>query len=119
VRDPRKAQAHRPKCCGTNICRCGSYSRIVRAIGRAAKEAEILIELVATDNQPTGVGQMATPPAAPSIADAVAELAGVRLRHTPMTPDRVKQALDRGGRYRRGWAMEVHRLSATARERTR
>jgi CO/xanthine dehydrogenase Mo-binding subunit len=23
----------------------------------------------------------------------VAELAGVRLRHTPMTPDRVKQAL--------------------------
>jgi isoquinoline 1-oxidoreductase beta subunit len=47
---------------------------------------EIAIELVATDNHPTGVGQMATPLVAP-------ELAGVRLRHTPMTPDRVKQAL--------------------------
>ena len=54
---------------------------------------EIAIELVATDNHPTGVGQMATPLVAPAIANAVAELAGVRLRHTPMTPDRVKQAL--------------------------
>jgi isoquinoline 1-oxidoreductase beta subunit len=54
---------------------------------------EIVIELVATDNHPTGVGQMATPLVAPAIANAVAELAGVRLRHTPMTPDRVKQAL--------------------------
>jgi isoquinoline 1-oxidoreductase subunit beta len=54
---------------------------------------DIAIELVATDNHPTGVGQMATPLVAPAIANAVAELAGVRLRHTPMTPDRVKQAL--------------------------
>ncbi|HLH88472.1 MAG TPA: molybdopterin cofactor-binding domain-containing protein [Xanthobacteraceae bacterium] len=51
------------------------------------------IELVATDNHPTGVGQMATPLVAPAIANAVAELTGVRLRHTPMTPERVKQAL--------------------------
>jgi isoquinoline 1-oxidoreductase beta subunit len=36
---------------------------------------------------------MATPLVAPAIANAVAELAGVRLRQTPMTPDRVKQAL--------------------------
>ncbi len=54
---------------------------------------EIAIELVPTDNHPTGVGQMATPLVAPAIANAVAELTGVRLRHTPMTPDRVKQAL--------------------------
>jgi hypothetical protein len=33
-------------------------------------------------------GQTATPLVAPAIANAVAELAGVRLRHTPMTPDR-------------------------------
>jgi isoquinoline 1-oxidoreductase beta subunit len=51
------------------------------------------IELVATNNHPTGVGQMATPLVAPAIANAVAELTGVRLRETPMTPERVKKAL--------------------------
>jgi isoquinoline 1-oxidoreductase subunit beta len=54
---------------------------------------EMFIEVIPTDNHPTGVGQMATPLVAPAIANAVAELTGVRLRHTPMTPDRVKQAL--------------------------
>jgi isoquinoline 1-oxidoreductase beta subunit len=53
----------------------------------------MFIEVIPTDNHPTGVGQMATPLVAPAIANAVAQLAGVRLRHTPMTPDRVKQAL--------------------------
>jgi isoquinoline 1-oxidoreductase beta subunit len=54
---------------------------------------EMHIELVATNNHPTGVGQMATPLVAPAIANAVAELTGVRLRETPMTPNRVKRAL--------------------------
>jgi isoquinoline 1-oxidoreductase subunit beta len=54
---------------------------------------EIQIELIATDNHPTGVGQMATPLVAPAIGNAVAELTGVRLRHAPMTPDRVLAAL--------------------------
>ena len=54
---------------------------------------EMIIEVISTDNHPTGVGQMATPLVAPAIANAVAEMTGVRLRHTPMTPDRVKQAL--------------------------
>jgi isoquinoline 1-oxidoreductase subunit beta len=51
------------------------------------------IEVIATDNHPTGAGQMATPLVAPAIASAVAELTGVRLRHTPFTPERVKKAL--------------------------
>ena len=51
------------------------------------------IKLMPTDNHPTGAGQMATPLMAPAIANAVFRLTGVRLRHNPMTPDRVKQAL--------------------------
>ncbi len=54
---------------------------------------QMFIEVLATDNHPTGVGQMATPLVAPAIANAVAELTGARLRETPMSPDRVKKAL--------------------------
>jgi isoquinoline 1-oxidoreductase beta subunit len=51
------------------------------------------IEVIQTDNHPTGAGQMATPLVAPAIVGALAELTGVRLRHTPFLPDRVKKAL--------------------------
>jgi isoquinoline 1-oxidoreductase subunit beta len=54
---------------------------------------EMAIEVISTNNHPTGVGQMATPLVAPAIANAVAEMTGVRLRQTPMTSERVKQAL--------------------------
>ena len=51
------------------------------------------IEVIPSDNPPSGVGQMATPLVAPAIGNAVARLAGVRLRHAPFTPERVKAAL--------------------------
>jgi isoquinoline 1-oxidoreductase beta subunit len=51
------------------------------------------IEVIQTDNHPTGAGQMATPLVAPAISSAIAALAGVRLRHTPFTPERVTKAL--------------------------
>jgi isoquinoline 1-oxidoreductase beta subunit len=51
------------------------------------------IEIISTDNHPTGAGQMATPLVAPAVSSAVAQLTGVRLRETPMTPERVKKAL--------------------------
>jgi isoquinoline 1-oxidoreductase beta subunit len=51
------------------------------------------VEVIVTDNPPTGAGQMATPLVAPAIGNAIAQLAGVRLRHTPFTPERVKAAL--------------------------
>jgi isoquinoline 1-oxidoreductase beta subunit len=54
---------------------------------------ETHIELIRTDNRPTGVGQMATPIMAPAIANAIAKLTGKRLRESPMTPDRVKRSL--------------------------
>jgi isoquinoline 1-oxidoreductase beta subunit len=51
------------------------------------------IEVISTDNPPTGVGQMATPLVTPAIGNAIAQLTGARLRHTPFTPERVKKAL--------------------------
>ena len=51
------------------------------------------VEVLPTDNPPTGAGQMATPLVAPAIGSAIAQLTGVRLRHTPFTPERVKAAL--------------------------
>ena len=51
------------------------------------------IEVIQTDNHPTGAGQMATPLVAPAVASAFAELTGKRLRHTPFMPERVKAAL--------------------------
>ena len=60
---------------------------------RMADVPEIHTKLVASDAPPTGVGEVGVPTVAPAIANAVAQLVGVRLRHTPMTPDRVKQAL--------------------------
>ena len=51
------------------------------------------IEVIATDNHPTGVGQMATPLIAPAVSNALMQLTGVRLRHAPFTEDRVKKAL--------------------------
>jgi isoquinoline 1-oxidoreductase subunit beta len=54
---------------------------------------EIHVELIVTDNHPTGAGQIATPLVAATIGNAVAALTGVRLRHAPMTPERVLAAL--------------------------
>jgi isoquinoline 1-oxidoreductase beta subunit len=53
---------------------------------------EIQVELIPTDNHPTGVGQMGTPIVGPAIANAVFRMTGVRLRQSPMTAARVKQA---------------------------
>jgi isoquinoline 1-oxidoreductase beta subunit len=56
------------------------------------------IKLMATDNHPTGAGQMATPLIAPAIANAVFQLTGVRIRRTPMLPSFVKQAMSEAER---------------------
>jgi isoquinoline 1-oxidoreductase subunit beta len=54
---------------------------------------EIHVEVISTDNAPTGVGQMATPLVAPAIANAFAALTGARIRQLPMSADRVLSAL--------------------------
>ena len=54
---------------------------------------DIHVEVISTDNPPTGVGQMPVPIVAPAANNAVARLTGVRLRESPMTQERVKKAL--------------------------
>jgi isoquinoline 1-oxidoreductase beta subunit len=51
------------------------------------------VEVIQTDNHPTGVGQMATPAITPAVSNAVMAMTGVRLRHAPFTEERVKKAL--------------------------
>jgi isoquinoline 1-oxidoreductase beta subunit len=51
------------------------------------------VEVIVTDNPPSGAGQMASPLGAPAISNAIARLTGARVRHSPFTPERVKAAL--------------------------
>jgi isoquinoline 1-oxidoreductase subunit beta len=53
----------------------------------------MFVEVIQTDNKPTGVGQMATPLITPAVSNAVMALTGVRLRHAPFTEERVKKVL--------------------------
>ncbi|MFZ2076331.1 MAG: molybdopterin cofactor-binding domain-containing protein [Xanthobacteraceae bacterium] len=53
----------------------------------------MFVEVIQTDNKPTGVGQMATPLITPAVSNAVMALTSVRLRHAPFTEERVKKAL--------------------------
>ena len=53
----------------------------------------MFVEVIQTDNKPTGVGQMATPLITPAVSNAVMTLTSVRLRHAPFTEERVKKAL--------------------------
>ena len=62
-------------------------------IPRMSDVPSMHIEVISTDNPPTGVGQMATPLATPAIGNAIAQLTGARLRHAPFTPERIKKAL--------------------------
>lgn len=62
-------------------------------VARMNDVPDIHVEVIPTDNRPTGVGQMSVVLVAPAVANAVARLTGGRLRELPMTPERVKKAL--------------------------
>jgi isoquinoline 1-oxidoreductase beta subunit len=54
---------------------------------------EIHTRIVASDNPPTGMGEIGVVAVAPAIANALFQITGKRVRALPMSPDRVKKAL--------------------------
>lgn len=53
---------------------------------RFATSPEIMVELIASDAEPGGVSDLAVPPVAPAIANALHAATGVRLRQLPLIP---------------------------------
>jgi len=60
---------------------------------RMSEVPEVHVKILSTDNPPPGVGETGVPLTAAAIANAVAALKGIRIRHLPLTPDRVLAAL--------------------------
>ena len=60
---------------------------------RMSEMPEIHTKILATDNPPSGMGEIGVVTVAPAIANAVFQITGKRLRHLPMTADRVKKTL--------------------------
>ena len=60
---------------------------------RMSDVPEIHTKIITTDNPPSGMGEIGVVTVAPAIANAMFKLTGKRLRHLPMTAERVKKAL--------------------------
>lgn len=52
-----------------------------------ADTPEVSVEVIQSDAEPGGVSELAVPPVAPAIANAVMAATGVRLRRLPLLPD--------------------------------
>jgi CO/xanthine dehydrogenase Mo-binding subunit len=48
------------------------------------------VQVVSSDKNPTGIGEMGVPPIAPAIANAVFAATGKRIRHIPIKPEDLK-----------------------------
>ena len=55
---------------------------------------EIEVELMPSNEAPVGLGEPATTVVAPAIANAIFAASGARVRHLPIRPDAVLQALN-------------------------
>ena len=54
---------------------------------------EIHVKLIDSHESPTGIGETGLPITGGAVANAVAALTGIRLKHLPFTPERVKKAI--------------------------
>ncbi len=71
----------------------GNFDRYPLIRMAEAPEVETIL-LEAPDGRPRGLGEPPIGPIAPAIGNALFALTGVRLRRLPMTPERVKAALE-------------------------
>jgi CO/xanthine dehydrogenase Mo-binding subunit len=55
--------------------------------------AEVEIEFLPSTEAPVGLGEPATTAVAPAIANAIFAASGARVRHLPISPEAVQQAL--------------------------
>jgi isoquinoline 1-oxidoreductase beta subunit len=62
---------------------------------RMSESFPVEVHIVDSDEAQGGCGEPGLPPAAPAVANAVFAATGARLRHLPMTPERVLEALGR------------------------
>jgi isoquinoline 1-oxidoreductase beta subunit len=60
---------------------------------RMSETPAIHVDILSTTPTPTMVGELAVPGTGPAVANAFFALTGKRLRHLPMTPQRVLAAL--------------------------
>ena len=60
---------------------------------RISEMPEIEVNIVRSNEKLGGIGEPGVPPAAPAVANAVFNAAGIRLRNLPMNPETVKQAM--------------------------
>ena len=61
-------------------------------VPRLADVPEIEVKVISTDNPPSGIGEMGGNVTG-AVANAVAATTGARVRHMPLTPERVPAAI--------------------------
>ena len=55
---------------------------------------EIHVKIIDSNESPSGIGETGLPITGGAVANAVAALSGIRLKHLPFTPDQVKKAME-------------------------
>ncbi len=60
---------------------------------RLAQVPEIDVTIIASDHHPSGVGEPASTVVAPAVANAIFNAVGARVRHMPITPEAVLEAM--------------------------
>ena len=57
---------------------------------------QVEVHIIASNEPPGGVGEPGVPPIAPAVANALFAATGTRLRSLPMTPEKIRAAMNKG-----------------------